>query len=98
MTRRTRKSPPADTTDEEKLAALTQTARQAWERLDAAHRSMPDCEHNQAWERDIETAQAAHVKALRACDRQWARAQKARRAAGDGTEPAGSKEAVTATR
>ena len=58
------------TPDEEKLALLDLDAERAWQVLDATHRHMPDCEHNQAWKADIAIAQENHRRAIAARDRQ----------------------------
>lgn len=57
------------TEDEEKLAILVLAAERAWMTLDAAHRAMPQCEHNIAWQDSITAAQDEHRRALAARDR-----------------------------
>ena len=58
------------TGEEEKLAILGLDADRAWKILDAAHRAMPGCEHNQHWQASITIAKEEHRAALKARDRQ----------------------------
>ena len=51
--------------DIEQLEAAREAA---WRELDAAERAIPDCEHVRAWRHHIDTARAAHRKAIKAAE------------------------------